>query len=77
MSDGDNTGFSIDPERTYPISAVAAILRVSERWVRENLVNNNSCAYKEVARTYAFRGSWINDWMNSDYQMPRDEDLCK
>jgi hypothetical protein len=74
MSNGDKCGFSIDPEKTYSLAAVAGILRVSERWVRENMINNNSCAYKKTAKTVAFRGSWINDWMSRDYEMPDNDE---
>ncbi len=54
----------------YPLSQVAENLMVSEKWVKENLVHNGSCAYKRQGNTYVFLGQWLINWCRADFEIP-------
>lgn len=58
------------PDVVYPLSQVAENLMVSERWVKDNLVKNGSCAHKKQGDTYLFLGQWLIAWCRADFENP-------
>jgi hypothetical protein len=63
---------SFYPDVIYPLAQVAENLMVSERWVKEHLVKNGSCAYKRQGDTYLFLGQWLIAWCRSDFEVPME-----
>ena len=61
---------SFYPEVVYPLAQVAENLMVSEKWVKDNLIHNGSCAYKRQGNTYVFLGQWLINWCRSDFEKP-------
>ena len=58
------------PDVVYPLAQVAENLMVSERWVKDNLIKNDSCAHKKQGDAYLFLGQWLINWCRADFEIP-------
>ena len=72
MANNNTNETHFEPGNLYPLPTVAKIMQVSERWVKENLVFNDSCSYKLQGKQYFFRGEWIIAWASSDFTLKGD-----
>lgn len=71
MSDDDSTQGFFRAGEAYHILEVARRMRVTKRWVEENMINNekNPCAHKRQGNTVMFVGRWIIDWLENDIEI--------
>lgn len=69
MGNGEQDG-SFSADTVYTITELASKIGVSEKWVRQRMIDNGTCAHKKCGNTYFFLGKWIINWCLADHEIP-------